>query len=97
MFARVSTYQGTAEGVEQSLTRTTDVMQRAEALAGFKGMYYLVNRESGKAMSVTLWESEGDLLASVEAANQIRTEEAAADGSEILGVEHFEVAAAELR
>ncbi|MEX1135195.1 MAG: hypothetical protein WED83_10165 [Acidimicrobiia bacterium] len=96
MFARVSTFQGTAEGVAQSLTRTTDVLERAKALAGFKGMYYLVDRESGKGMSVTLWESESDLQASVDAANQIRSEEAAADGSEILAVEHFEVAAAEL-
>jgi heme-degrading monooxygenase HmoA len=97
MFARVSTFQGTPEGVEQSLTRAPDVLERAEALAGFKGLYYLVDRESGKAMSVTLWESESDLQASVEAANQIRSEEAAADSSEILAVEHFEVATAELR
>jgi len=97
MFARVSTFQGTAEGVAQSLTRTTDVLERAEALAGFKGMYYLVDRESGKAMSMTLWESESDLQAGVEAANQIRSEESAVDGYEILAVEHFEVAQAELR
>lgn len=97
MFARVSTFQGTADGIAQSLTRTPDLLERAEALTGFKGMYYMVDRASGSAMSVTLWDSEDDLQASIEAANQIRTEEAAADGSEILGVAHYEVAVSELR
>jgi len=97
MFARVSTFRGTPEGVVKSLDRAPDVLERAEAIAGFKGLYYLVDRESGKTMSITLWETESDLQASVEAANQIRSDETAADGSEILAVEHFEVAAAELR
>lgn len=97
MFARVSTYQGTPESVAQSLTRTTDIVERVEKLAGLKGVYYLVDRDSGKSMSITLWETESDLQTSVEAANQIRSQEAATDDAEILAVEHFEVATAELR
>ncbi len=97
MFARVSTFQGTAEGIEQSLTHAPDILERVEALDGFGGMYYLVDRASGKSMAVTLWESEADLQASVEAANRIRNDEAAADGSEIVGVDHYEVAVSELR
>lgn len=97
MFARVSTFQESAESIEESLTRTTDVVERAEAMPGFKGLYYLIDQASGKTIAITLWNTEEDMRNSEEAANQIRADEAAATGGQIVDVERYEVAVAELR
>ena len=96
MYARVSTYQETSEGIEIARERAADVIEKAKALPGFQGLYYLVDRSTGKALSVTLWETEAAMLGSVESANKIRTEEAGATGAQILSVEHFEVETAAL-
>ncbi len=97
MFARVSTFRESADSIEESLTRTADVVERAEAMSGFKGLYYLIDQTSGKTMAITLWNTEEDMRSSEEAANQIRADEAAATGGQIVGVERYEVAVAELR
>jgi heme-degrading monooxygenase HmoA len=96
MFARVSRFQETTDSIEEALTRSTDVVERAKALSGFEGLYYLVDRESGKTMAITLWRTEQAMLNSEEAANHIRMDEATATGSQIVAVEHYEVASAEL-
>lgn len=57
----------------------------------------LVDRSSGKTLTITLWETEEAMRNGEEAANRIRTDKAAASGGKIVSVEHYEVAAAELR
>ena len=98
MFARVSTFQESPEGIAESIRRLPETQQRVEAmdLSGLKGIYYLVDRHSGKTLTITLWETEQDLKASEEAANQVRGEEAEATGGQIVDVERFEVVAADL-
>lgn len=56
-----------------------------------------MDRSSGKTLTITLWETEEAMRNGEEAANRIRTDEAAASGGKIVSVEHYEVAAAELR
>ena len=77
MFARVSTFQGppdqTAEGIRLAREQ---ILPAARLMDGFKGIYLLYDRESGKSLSVTLWETEADMQASEEAASQVRTQSA---------------------
>jgi heme-degrading monooxygenase HmoA len=49
------------------------------------------DRETGKLVSVTLWESEEALRASEEAADQLRADAADRTGGAIASVERFEV------
>jgi heme-degrading monooxygenase HmoA len=63
-------------------------------LDGYKGAYFLVDRQNGKSLSVTLWESEEAMSTSEEAANSLRTEVADALGTQMVGVERYEVAIA---
>lgn len=97
MFARVSTFEETTESIEEALQRTADVLTKVAALSGFTGVYYLVDRSSGKTLAITLWETEEAMRESEEAANRIRSDEAAASGGRIVSVDRYEVAAAELR
>lgn len=40
------------------------MVEKAKAFPGFEGLYYLVDRSTGKAISVTLWETEAAMLSS---------------------------------
>ena len=97
MFARVSTFQGppdqTAEGIRVAREQ---ILPAARLQDGFKGIYLLFDRESGRSLSITLWESKEDMEASEDAALRARTESAEAAGEIIVGVERYEVALQEL-
>jgi len=58
---------------------------------GFKGMIALGDRQSGKTLGITFWESEEAMRASEEEANRLREESAEAGGDTIAGVERYEV------
>src|SRR5919205_3988197 len=97
MFARVSTFQGppdqTAEGIRVAREQ---IMPAARLMDGFRGIYLLFDRESGRSLSITLWETEEDMETSEEAASRVRTESAEAAGETVIGVERYEVALQEL-
>lgn len=95
MFARVSTYKTSPDTIPGAPSE--EVMSRVLEMPGCLGIYYLSGKESGKDLSMTLWESEGAMSDSREAANTIRTEVSAAEKTEIVAVEEFEVIASNLK
>ena len=88
MHARVSTYQGDADELVKGFDSVTGALEK---LDGFSKAYFLVDRAGGKGMSITLWESEDALQASVERANQMREEASEQAGASIESVDHYEV------
>ncbi len=95
MFARVSTYTGTSDELDEAIRQVREnTLPKLMQLDGYKGAYFLVDRQNGKSLSVTLWESEEAMSMSEEAANSLRTEVADALGTQMVGVERYEVAIA---
>ncbi|GAC1319346.1 MAG: hypothetical protein NVSMB25_09970 [Thermoleophilaceae bacterium] len=87
MHARLSTY----EGQPGELTKGFDAQTgELEQLDGFKAAYFGVS-DSGKAFSLTLWDSEEALKVSAERAKQLRSDATQPSGAEIQSVEHFEI------
>ena len=77
MYARLSTYQGSPNSedaqVEEGLRYAREeVLPRARQMDGFRGVISLLDRRSGKSLSVTLWASEEAMRASEEEANRLR-------------------------
>lgn len=70
MFARVSTIYGMPDRARDAVGTT--VPEEIRGLPGFKGAYALVDRNSGKAVLITLWETEEAMRASQEVANRLR-------------------------
>jgi hypothetical protein len=98
MFARVSTYEGPPDRIDQGLSHARErILPAARNIAGFSGILFLVDRETGKALTVTLWESEQAMRDSEEEANRLRQESAEAAGETIAGVERYEVPILEVR
>ncbi|WP_251040382.1 hypothetical protein [Arthrobacter sp. ISL-72] len=95
MFARVSTYKTGPETTAEAPTE--DIVKRVLEIPGCRGIYYLNGKETDKALSITLWDTEEALAASREAANKIRTETSDAQKTQILEVEEFEVTTSSLK
>ena len=87
MHARLSTYEGQGGELAKRFDAQTDAV---EQLDGFKAAYFGVS-DSGKAFSLTLWDSEDALNASAEPAKQLRSDATQPSGAEIQSVEHFEI------
>ena len=97
MHARVSIFEGSPDQIGEGLRQAREqVLPRARQMDGFKGLIALGDRQSGKTLGITLWESEEALHASQEAANQLREESAEASGEQVAGVERYEVGLFEL-
>ena len=90
MFVRLSTYQGSPVPAEGDLTANWEAILKDAGGPGFRGVYYLVDRASGKAKSLTLWEDEKAMHASEDRRTLLR-EEVAQGGPTVVSVEHFEV------
>ena len=88
MYARVSTYRGDGDRLLQGFAEVTGPL---EAIDGFSRAYFMVNRESGKGMSITVWESEEALNASTAKADELRSQGAEAGGAQIESVETYEI------
>jgi heme-degrading monooxygenase HmoA len=94
MHARISTFQfqGPPDQLDEGLRYAREnIVPPLRQMDGFKGVIALLDRQSGKTLSVTLWESEQAMRASEEDANQLRQESAEASSETVEGVERYEV------
>ncbi len=92
MHARVSMLEGPADQLDAGVEAMSgDILGQLEAVDGFKGVLLLGNRTNGKSIAITLWDSEGAMQASREAANAVRQQAADAESASIMGVEEFEI------
>jgi len=90
MFARVSTYRTDDAGkLVDGFDRVTGPLEQMD---GFSRAYFLIDREGGKAMSITMWETEEALSAGVEKANELRGQATESGGGSIEAVDHYEIA-----
>ena len=93
MHARVTTFTGSPDRVEEGLRNVRDsIMPMSKKQPGFKAGYWLVDRKSGTGMAITMWESEAAMRASEEAASKLREQaQQATPGTKITGVLRYEV------
>lgn len=96
MWVRMSTLQGSPNQSDQEIEQILKVMREnvvpaARQMDGYKGVITIGDRDSGKGITMTFWESEDAMKASEEAANRLRQDAAQQIDEEIAGVERFEV------
>lgn len=93
MFARTTTVQGDQRALDDGIREVREqVMPAVQDMEGFVGLSMLVDRESGRCVVTTAWDSERALRASRELVGPLRTR-----ATEILGggepqVEEWEIA-----
>jgi heme-degrading monooxygenase HmoA len=95
VFARITTYYTAdpsphfePELIDRLTVRVLEVLPKMD---GFEGSYFFIDRKSGKAVTITLWESEEAMQRTEEAVRPLRKEVAEGVSGNIVDVEHFEV------
>jgi heme-degrading monooxygenase HmoA len=63
-----------------------------EQMDGIERAYLLVNQEDGKAVTITVWDSEQAMSASAERAKQLRSRTITAAQGKVIAVDSHEVA-----
>jgi heme-degrading monooxygenase HmoA len=63
MFARVVTTDVFPNGMESVIRVVDEQLPDARQQPGFTGFYLLADREAGKLMTISLWDSREDILA----------------------------------
>ncbi len=71
MYARVATFQGDPANLDEAISRVRGEVESGSPPAGLEGakMLMLVDRETGKGLGVTLFESEEAMRRGDEALN----------------------------
>jgi heme-degrading monooxygenase HmoA len=91
MFARIGTWQGSPEDLENWVVRAGEVVKpNVQHQPGLAAAYWLVDREGGKGLTITFWESEEAMRASEEFRAQSQSQTSAATGAGVT-TERFEV------
>ena len=84
MFARIGTWQGSPEELARWITRAREeVKPNIQQDPGLTAAYWLVDREAGTGLIVTLWESEAAMRASEQARLRRQTATSAATGARV--------------
>ncbi len=91
MYARATWFEGSPSQARTAITAMREQgIPAVEATPGFEELLFLVDREGGRALAVTLWETREDLDATEELAQHLRSLPVARWASS--GSERFEVA-----
>ena len=99
MFARITTwtFEPTLDEVEAFIRRgRNEVMPAARQLAGSQGFLWLVDRDHGRGLTLTLWATAEAEQASANAASQFRAGTSESTGVAMTSAERYEVAAVDL-
>ena len=100
MFARIVTYtadpsprlqSATVVNIEQDLRRTWERLPGVRQLQGLESAYFFVDRQRGKAIFISLWESEQAMNNSEEMMRPLRAELSEAFAANSVDVENYEV------
>jgi heme-degrading monooxygenase HmoA len=94
MFARTSTWSGSPEELQKWADHAASTVKGfVEGLPGNAGVVFLIDRDGGTALTLTLWDSQDAASATDKFAEQSRTSTVAATGTELVARGSYEVVA----
>src|SRR6266496_201387 len=91
MVARVSVYELPEERADEAAERFGEAIAEIRGLEGLEEAYLLLNPETGRAMTLTLWDGHQAAAASRVTATRLRTEAARAVDGSVVSSEEFDV------
>ena len=94
MYARVTVTQVSTDQVDQAVQYIQEhVLPAVKAMPGVKGAYFLLSRETGKGLSISLWDTEEEMQASSATASQARSDAVQSLSVNVQGVDNYEIVA----
>ena len=93
MFARLSTYEVPPHQAREAKQSFEQALGQIRVLKGFEASYLLMDPETGKVVTVTIWESAATMEATHVTASRLRTEAVRSVDGNVLSIDEYEVAA----
>jgi heme-degrading monooxygenase HmoA len=92
VFARVTTFEGAPERIEEGLRiYAEEVIPWLRDATGFRGFVALVDREGHKSLGITFWATKEDMAADATRGGALRDEVAATVQTTRTSLEYYEV------
>ena len=91
MIARINSVQTAADKVAGLVKWAEEQLPAARETPGFKGLYLLADRQSGKIVTISLWDSADDLRQNEARGAQVRNEASSELGIAPTPVDIYEV------
>jgi heme-degrading monooxygenase HmoA len=93
VYARTTTIQAQTSSIDDGIAHVRDeIMPAVQAIDGCVGMSLLVDRQSGRCIATTAWESEEAMHASAEKASQLRDRATQRFQGNVENIEQWEIA-----
>ena len=74
MYARTTTIRGTSQAIDDATAyMRDDVMPAVQQMDGFVGLSFLVDRDSGRCIVATAWQTEEAMRATMDRVGPMRT------------------------
>jgi heme-degrading monooxygenase HmoA len=98
MHARMFAFEGSPDEIESAVAMAREqILPLEREMPGFRGLIVLTDKEAGRVVSVSLWESEEQMRGSEESARMITRLAAQSLGGKRRAAEQLDVALFELR
>ena len=91
MFAQVNSVQMAADKLPGLVKWAEEQLPAARETPGFKGLYVLADRQSGKLVTISLWDSDDDLRQNQARGAQVREKASSELGIAPTPVDIYEV------
>jgi hypothetical protein len=96
MFARVTTFEGPPERIEEGIRLfREEVIPWLRDATGFRGWLVLLDPAAGKSLGITFWSTEEAMTDSAASGGDLRDEIAAEMETPMTSLAYYEVAVAE--
>ena len=93
MYARVARYEIPTERIGEAEGTFQQAIDEIRTMTGASGAYLLVSTDSGRVLTMTLWENQAAMEASRVPASQLRSRAAGTLDGNVVSAEEYEVAA----
>ena len=91
MYGRLTIIEGRLDRVDDLPEPQEQTIPREEEAPGLRALYCLIDRSTGRAASLSIWNSEEDLKASEERMADQREQAEQKSGGKIVSVDRMEV------
>jgi hypothetical protein len=94
--ARVNSFEGSPDSIDESVSKIREeTLPTLRELEGNVGLIGLADRNNGRVLGITLWESADALRKSEHEGDRLRAQAAESGGQRIAGVDRYEVGIAQ--
>jgi hypothetical protein len=93
VYARVTRLEVPLDKLAEEIASTELVQMKVEQTPGSRGLFYMVDHQTGKAMAITLWDTEQALAESQEMADGVTAERQKETSERLVSQETFHVVA----